>query len=158
LRGPLCSRTRVAIVCVPVYPSNYLAILKSLQIARVYGMVTACSRCALQTDGDNGASLPQDPNVRMNPLVGNVSPTPENTTTHPTSAFRDAISPVPSSPNKGSAADVRRNKSLTCSICYRLFAGHSRAEACENMHQNKRPYACINACGAMCTSSTHVRL
>ena len=103
---------------------------------------------APSNDGDNGALLPQDPNVQLDPLIGNASTALANATMHPTSAFSDAISPVPSSPNKGSAADVSRKKSLTCSICYRLFARRSRAEACENMHQQKRPYACSNACGA----------
>ena len=83
----------------------------------------------------------------MDTLIENVSPTPESTTTHPTSAFSNMISPV-ASPEEGSEAGVSGKESLTCSICYRLFARRSRAEACENMHQHKKPYACRNACGA----------
>jgi hypothetical protein len=98
-------------------------------------------------DGDNGALLPQDPNVQMDRLIVNVTPTTANTTTPPTSASGDVISPVPPSPKEASAAGVNGKTTLTCSICDRLYPRRGRAEACENMHQGKRPYACRNACG-----------
>jgi hypothetical protein len=95
-------------------------------------------------DGDNGALLTQDPNVQMDRMIGNVTPTPANTITPPTSAV---ISPVPPSPKEGLAAGVNGKKPLTCPICYKLFSRRSRAEACENKHQDKRPYVCRNTCG-----------
>jgi hypothetical protein len=92
-------------------------------------------------DGDNGALLPQDPNVQMDDLIGIVILTP------PASALSEVISQDPSSHKEGSAMCVNGKSTLTCSICRRPFERRCRAEACENMHQNKRPYACNNACG-----------
>ena len=136
-RNGICACISVQLSCNSEIPSG------SASLWHGHGLQSI----APSNDGDNGALLPQDPNVQLDPLIGNVSPALANATTHPTSAFSDAISPV-ASPEEGSEAGVSGKKSLTCSICYRLFARRSRAEACENMHQHKRPYACRNACGA----------
>ena len=98
------------------------------------------------SDGYNRALVPQDPNVETNHLVGNVSLTQAATTSHPIPASSDTISPVASS-NEGSVTGVNGKRGLTCSICHKRFPRPSRAEACENKHQHKRPYACGSACG-----------
>ena len=104
----------------------------------------------LANDGDNEALVPQDPNVETNLLSGNIPVTQAAMTPHPIPVFNDAISP-----NEGSVMGVNAKRSLTCSICRKVFLRRSRAEACENIHQHKRPYACRNACG---TSDWYVLL